>query len=677
VTFDRITRTLTGTPPVASTGVHVLRIRVTDAKGLTCDVTQNLVVAVRANHAPVPGLALPSLLLVVGQAWTWTVPAEAFTDADQDSLTWAVEGAPAWMNFDPTTRTLSGTPPTGSKGTKNLTVKVQDSLGAPATATLTCVVSDPITAPVSQTLASDPIAPALTGIRTFNIAKDSDLDLVPWAKLLAGDVVNIHRKADGSPYRSFIRVRGQGTSIDPIIINGVTDAQGRRPVFSGDGATVPAGCMPGGQDDFFSRTQSLWYQREGSGLIATAVGIYQDPQVTDPTWVRIQNLEVREVGSGYFFTDARGFKRRWRDPNFATIGTAISVKDGEDIHVINCVMRDSDLGLATVSAGNTLISAALRTVVRANRFEGNGLVGTALGGNLDLHSVSPVVEFNYFGPTKVGALCPSVRSRSSGDAIRYNWLDCGAGGLDLSHSKGSWEGVAAQADYPVAHVYGNVLANVKARQGQVAPRIVGLGGDLVRDGGASKVVNGVTYPDFSGLTDSALTVDGRLHRYRHTLYFYGNTVVTGSDVADRDRVTLFDLALSGTESQPRTTAYEWGNLYVSSGTSVVQVTKYAGNAYLFGSVWSGAGVEHCAPDAAPRKLAVIGSSQPSNPVDLQAPSTWDFRPTRTEGNPALGAPARPNLPPTFKEWPVEYQVLGPTNGGSPRGVTTKGALEPV
>ncbi|MBL8481324.1 MAG: Ig-like domain-containing protein [Rhodocyclaceae bacterium] len=74
------------------------------------------------NHAPTVNAGIPDQTATEGSAWTYTVPTNAFTDLDTGSngtLTYSATLAdnsalPAWLTFNPSTRTFSGTPPAGS-----------------------------------------------------------------------------------------------------------------------------------------------------------------------------------------------------------------------------------------------------------------------------------------------------------------------------------------------------------------------------------------------------------------------------------------------------------------------------------------------------------------------------------------------------------------------------------
>lgn len=78
------------------------------------------------NHPPLLAQPLPDLDWVEGQLLKYVVPASTFTDVDGQALTYSARlvsgGAlPAWLSFDPATRTFLGTAPVG---TADISVRV-------------------------------------------------------------------------------------------------------------------------------------------------------------------------------------------------------------------------------------------------------------------------------------------------------------------------------------------------------------------------------------------------------------------------------------------------------------------------------------------------------------------------------------------------------------------------
>jgi len=83
------------------------------------------------NTPPVVENALPNQTVTEGRAFSFRLPAGSFSDVDGDTLTYSASvvnasAQPAWLSFDPTTRTFSGTAPAGSP---NYTVRVTASDG--------------------------------------------------------------------------------------------------------------------------------------------------------------------------------------------------------------------------------------------------------------------------------------------------------------------------------------------------------------------------------------------------------------------------------------------------------------------------------------------------------------------------------------------------------------------
>jgi len=91
-----------------------------------------------------------SLLALIDQgAWSYQLPTDTFTDANAyETLTYSAEMAdgspfPAWLSFDPATRTFSGTPQSSDLGTLSIRVTVTDSDSLTADTMVTLDVAYP------------------------------------------------------------------------------------------------------------------------------------------------------------------------------------------------------------------------------------------------------------------------------------------------------------------------------------------------------------------------------------------------------------------------------------------------------------------------------------------------------------------------------------------------------
>ncbi|WP_246550951.1 MULTISPECIES: DUF4082 domain-containing protein [Bradyrhizobium] len=115
---------------VTNTLTDVFNYTMRDAAGATSSTTLTITIH-GANDAPVLATQTGNQTATVGSAFSLTLPVGTFTDVDSgDSLTYAATAAngsalPAWLTFNASTRTFSGTPSSADVGT----------LGVKATAT--------------------------------------------------------------------------------------------------------------------------------------------------------------------------------------------------------------------------------------------------------------------------------------------------------------------------------------------------------------------------------------------------------------------------------------------------------------------------------------------------------------------------------------------------------------
>ncbi|EHR71852.1 putative Ig domain-containing protein,Cadherin domain-containing protein [Burkholderiales bacterium JOSHI_001] len=107
------------------------------------------------NEAPAYQGGVNNLTVLQDQAFSLTLPASAFSDPDSgDALTWALAPAtpgaslPAWLRFDPASRTLSGTPGQADVGPLDLRLVATDGGQLQAEAAFTLTVQDVANRPV-------------------------------------------------------------------------------------------------------------------------------------------------------------------------------------------------------------------------------------------------------------------------------------------------------------------------------------------------------------------------------------------------------------------------------------------------------------------------------------------------------------------------------------------------
>ncbi len=128
--FDSARGTLSGTPSEEDVGIHGnIVITVSDGFGGAASLPAFSITVERGNSDPVIG-GNPVTIVKLGQSYAFVPTA---SDADGDTLTFAVTNAPSWAGFDPATGALSGTPSEGDIGTYDgIVIAVSDGRGGSA-----------------------------------------------------------------------------------------------------------------------------------------------------------------------------------------------------------------------------------------------------------------------------------------------------------------------------------------------------------------------------------------------------------------------------------------------------------------------------------------------------------------------------------------------------------------
>ncbi len=133
--YDHANRTLFGTPDNDDVGTFEVVVHGKDAFGAS--LTRSFQVTVHnTNDAPEVGTILADQQATEDQPFAFTVPVDAFRDVDAgDVLTLSATQAngsvlPAWLGFDPVSRTFSGTPTNDHVGNLSLTLTATDLAGA-------------------------------------------------------------------------------------------------------------------------------------------------------------------------------------------------------------------------------------------------------------------------------------------------------------------------------------------------------------------------------------------------------------------------------------------------------------------------------------------------------------------------------------------------------------------
>ena len=167
LTFNPATETFSGTPASADAGTLSVKVVATDPGGLSASETFNIAVATgTTNPAPVLTAQTGNQTATVGSAFSLALPANTFTDADGDTLTYTATAAdgsplPAWLTFNATTRAFSGTPTSTNVGPLGIKVSATDPGGLSASETFNIAVA---TASTTTSLFSASNTPAQTNL---------------------------------------------------------------------------------------------------------------------------------------------------------------------------------------------------------------------------------------------------------------------------------------------------------------------------------------------------------------------------------------------------------------------------------------------------------------------------------------------------------------------------------
>ena len=512
----------------------------------------------------------------------------------------------------------------------------------------------------SAAIPGDPVSSALTGSHaTYNVGPGqayAELDTVPWRTLEAGDVVNIFHRA--TRYCAKFGIRGQGTPTAPIVINGVTDAAGNRPVLDFSGARTASGCYldTPGANNIFSPTPAYG---ESLGGIVLKRGT-TDPATYSPKWIQLRNLELRGAANGNSYVTHGGVVTPYDR------ASGLYILHSEDILLENLVICDNGQGIFTMAKNGVFSEACKRITIRGCRVFGNGVDGSDKQHNLYVQCHLPVVEGNFIGRVRPGSIGSSYKSRCSGELFRYNYVEASARAIDWVYSESQEiDGIVTQPEYGTDFAYGNVIVN-DASTTPHASNPIHYGGDNV----------GEQVPrDASGNVMPVLVIPF----FRSHLYFWNNTVVLRGAREQHWWQSVFDLSV------PATTVEAWNNLFVidpAGGTPpVTGWVKYAGrvnllgNNLVYGPINDAAGTAAAAHYQVNRAGALLTAAPQF--ADLAAN---DFRLLAV--SPAVNAGAAP-LPAEVEAvagaHPVAMTPHLATNGAEPRvlgdGVIDLGAFE--
>lgn len=319
-----------------------------------------------------------------------------------------------------------------------------------------------------------PVNPTGTGVR-YDIGGGNNygttLAEVPWQSLQPGDVVNIwHNVLD---YREKPLISETGTAAHPIIINGVSDAIGNRPVINGENAVSLAfsereyydGDHPG--ENAFEQAVVLFHRRNNDG----AGGVFG--QTADH--IIFQNIHVKNADDTMDYT-VDGVTHTYLD-----YARAVWVMCNEYVTIQGCVIENGQEG---IFAGAPAEKPCKTITVRGNRFINNGFYAAFAAHQVYIVAYCEpdeynIVEGNFFDSISDPTVA-QCKVRSTGAVIRHNTVKASARMIDLVEAQDTvvelmYARYTAQQiidKYRTSYIYGNLLVNDDSLEAAIADWIV-------------------------------------------------------------------------------------------------------------------------------------------------------------------------------------------------------------
>jgi hypothetical protein len=348
-----------------------------------------------------------------------------------------------------------------------------------------------------------PAVPLVGLHATYNVGPGkhyTSLTDVPWLSLVAGDVVNIYYSP--TPYATKIALRATGTAAKPVIINGVADAKGRLPVITGTNAVTTKDSIA---QQFYVNSGGATI--EPFGVVVLYRG-HNDEYGYKPTHLTIQNLRITSATPGKYFTDHTGKRVKFPEFTSGIYGVA-----AQYLTVQNNEIYDNGLG-TFINNQNDVAGTSYFITLRGNYLHDNGTTGSYLEHNVYVQGVRSLYEGNYIGQLRAGAQGGSLKDRSSGAVVRYNYIVSAARAIDLVEPQDFSPDIDGDPLRDYAWVYGNVIVDDFNNPGLSS-------GDLIHWGGDSYVYE-------------------RYHK--GSMYFYNNTVIVKATQPQAYSMSVFDVA---------------------------------------------------------------------------------------------------------------------------------------
>lgn len=219
LSFDAQTGTFSGTPANGDVGELQLTVTATDLAGASASQSFALEVT-NTNDAPTVGATLAAQTATEDTAFTFTVPTDAFADADVgDRLSYSATLAdgsalPSWLQLDAATGTFSGTPGNDHVGALEIRVTASDLVGASASQSFSLTVANTNDAPEVAIVVADQQATEDAPF-AFTVPQETFRDVD------AGDALTLSAtQADGSVLPTWLQFDAATRTFSGTPVNG-------------------------------------------------------------------------------------------------------------------------------------------------------------------------------------------------------------------------------------------------------------------------------------------------------------------------------------------------------------------------------------------------------------------------------------------------------------------------
>jgi len=262
----------------------------------------------------------------------------------------------------------------------------------------------------------------------------------PTHDLQPGDSVVVYYKQE--PYYEKFLLHGIGTAEQPIVLLGIADSLGNRPILDGTNAIT-------------SRQFGFW--NEVRQLVL--VGLYET-LVSDN--IIIDGFEIRNANDNHSFTDDRG-----EQAVYAENACAIRAEHCKNLTIRNCWLHHCMNGFQngeTPDQQNVLLESCWIEQNGAGKDPARYLEHNIYVGGRGVHLT---VQYCRFGELLNDG--QQLKSRAQTNIIRYNWIEGGHNSqLDLV------DGTFGDSIIANAYVYGNVIIKPDSTNNS---RFIHFGGD--------------------------------------------------------------------------------------------------------------------------------------------------------------------------------------------------------